>query len=226
MKPWYLAFVVLACVLPVSCSLFSDPIPYDPLQDSWVLVAENDFSTDLVTTTIPIFMAEGDPTAVIDDGRLRYTGDSFPDDKIWICTDYGFTDTSTDYKIYIEPTEGLDGSDENIYFHLWNNTFDGKISGVLSNETIRLSTWGGGPSDQFFGETSFPSGMDFSSIAFELIIEGFELTLRLIDLNTSNVKASVTGALQTLDYYDGHDIRLRLSYIGTIFADNFRIYAR
>lgn len=219
--------VVLLIGVGAGCELFSnpDPVPYDPTEGGWTLVAENDFSSSVTTTEIPILDIEADPTAVATDGVLVYSGDSAPDDKIWLRTDYGYTNTSTAYKLYVEPRGSLH-DDMGLRFHLWNDSFIGKLSADIDPGVLRLDAWGGGPSDEHFGTADIPSGVDAPGLAFELIIDGSSLTSRLIDLETSHEYAVVNGELSDLSYYDGHDIRLRLDGIGTTTVDNFRIYTR
>ncbi len=218
------AIAVVAVVVAATGCEIAPPEPYDPAAGGWTLVEENDFSTSVTNTSFPNLIIEGDAEAIIENGQLKYVGDSSPDDKIWLRTDYGYTNTDTAYKLYVEPKHQL-GLEESIIFFMCNRDFPGKIGASIDSSLIGLRTLDG-PADQTFGDDPYPQSIDYANAAFELIIDGSDIECRLIMLDSSRVMASVTGVLTDLSYYDGHDVRLRLDCIGTVYVDNLRIYTK
>lgn len=223
---WGIVLVATALLTACDDTQSEDPYNYDPASGGWTLVLANDFSTAISGDGFEELLIEGDPSVDIVDGSLRYIGDSSPDDKMWLRTPYGFTDTMHQYKLYVEPGGRLEISNgQHISFSLWSLSTEAKLEADLRGDELFLAAWGDGSADdQWNAELSDDVAVD--DTAFELIIEGASLIARLVDLHTGAVIASVEGTLGDLEYYGDHDIRLRCGYSGTITLDNFRIYRK
>jgi hypothetical protein len=201
------------------------PVAYDPTDGGWVLYAENDFSGNLTTVDIPILLVEGDASVTLEDGRLRYDGDSVPDDTMSLRTDYRFLNANTDYKIYVELVGEFRTGSQFVAFTGRHRSEGSFITAVLRADLLELRA-DGGSADRLFGAVARGENLDEGRYAFELLIESHNVTARLMNLETSAVSTAVGGALGGLEYYDGHDLRLRSGHSGTIRLDNYRIYTR
>lgn len=90
---------------------------------------------------------------------------------------------------------------------------------------IKLAVFGESAAD-FSTSGSYPDGVNVARTAFELVISGRDMHARLVDLDDARVYSSVSGLLPSRFFVGGRDVRLRLDGIGTVRADNFRIYQR
>ena len=216
-KKWALLVLATTTVLmTASCAFFADPTPYDPSAEGWTLAASNDFSSSVTNDEIPSLLTEGNPSVSIAGDALQYIGDSAPDDKIWLRTDYGYTDAGTAYKLYVELLDPFPVDEVfEVSFHLWHDSLDGKIVAVLEQDSMKVFVYGNDPVDDSFEWTGYSGSFDFGSAAFELLISGTSLTARLINLTDSHEYAVVSSTVPSSSYHDGHDIRFRIAGVGS-----------